>query len=204
MYSLSRFLVAANKATLETALSLGNIAFTGVERVATLNLNMARLLIEESIANARELLASKDVRALLNLQSALVQPSLEKFSEYSRDMYSIAYQTQDELIKAVESNLADFNKEVIATLDQLGKSQLPGADRVAAALKSTIAAVNAAYDMLVKSIRQLGHLLNLDDADVQLVTLPLASAVGSIAKTGKKAAKAAPRNSAKVEPTPAN
>jgi hypothetical protein len=69
---------AANKANIETLLTLANSAFANAERLAALNLNTARSVLEDGVANAKALLAVKDVQELVNLQAALAQPLVEK------------------------------------------------------------------------------------------------------------------------------
>ncbi|PKO55902.1 MAG: granule-associated-like protein, partial [Betaproteobacteria bacterium HGW-Betaproteobacteria-21] len=56
---------ATNKANIETLLSLANSAFANVERLAALNLNTARSVLEDSVANTKALMAVKDVQALI-------------------------------------------------------------------------------------------------------------------------------------------
>jgi hypothetical protein len=60
---------SANKANVETLLTLANTAFASAERLAALNLNTARAMLEDSVANAKALLAVKDVQELVALQT---------------------------------------------------------------------------------------------------------------------------------------
>ncbi|HNO89426.1 MAG TPA: phasin family protein, partial [Rhodocyclaceae bacterium] len=95
--------VALNKANVETLLTLANTAFASAERLAALNLNTARAVLEDSVANAKSLLSAKDVQELVNLQAALLQPVVEKAVAYSRSVYEIASQTQEEVSKLFEA-----------------------------------------------------------------------------------------------------
>jgi hypothetical protein len=56
---------SANKANVETLLTIANTAFASAERLAALNLNTARAVLEDSVANAKALLAVKDVQQLV-------------------------------------------------------------------------------------------------------------------------------------------
>ena len=60
-------IVAANKANIETLLTLANTAFASAERIAALNLNTARAVLEDSVASAKALLNSKIKVACQNL-----------------------------------------------------------------------------------------------------------------------------------------
>ncbi|MCL1860301.1 MAG: phasin family protein, partial [Proteobacteria bacterium] len=67
---------ASNKANIETLLSLTNSAFANAERLAALNLNTARSVLEDSVSNTKALLGTKDVQELVSLQASLIQPML--------------------------------------------------------------------------------------------------------------------------------
>jgi hypothetical protein len=60
---------SANKANVETLLTIANTAFASAERLAALNLNTARAMLEDSVANAKALLAVKDVQQLIAMQN---------------------------------------------------------------------------------------------------------------------------------------
>ena len=117
-------LANANKANVETLLSIANTAFASAERLAALNLNTARAMLEDSVANAKALLAVKDVQQFVSMQSTLAQPAIEKAVAYSRSAYEIATQTQEELTKVVESQFSEINRNVASALDQAAKNCL--------------------------------------------------------------------------------
>ena len=51
---------AANKASVDALLSLANTALSSAERIAALNLNTARSMLEEGVANTKALMGAKD------------------------------------------------------------------------------------------------------------------------------------------------
>ena len=119
---------SANKATVETLLTVANTAFASAERLAALNLNTARAMLEDSVANAKALLGVKDVQQLIAMQTTLAQPAVEKAVAYSRSVYEIANQTQEELSKVVEGQFSEMNKNVAAALDKAAKNAPAGSD----------------------------------------------------------------------------
>lgn len=174
----------AAKANVETALSLANAAFASSERLAALNLNTARTMLEDSVANAKALLSVKDVQELVSLQNSLAQPTVEKAVAYVRSVYEIATQTQEEFSKAVEAQVAELNKNVAAALEQAAKSAPAGSDVAVAAVKSAIAAANSAYDSVTKAAKQVAE---MTEANMAAATSATAKAVSSApAKTSKK------------------
>jgi phasin family protein len=184
MYSTPEHFAASNKANVETMLTLANTAFASVERLAALNLNTARSLLEETVANAKSLMAVKDVQELMGVQASLAQPTVEKAVAYSRSVYEIATQTQEELSKVFESQFAELNKNVTSALDRAAKNAPAGSDVAVAAVKSAIAAANSAYDSMSKAAKQVAE---ITEANVAAATNATIKAAGTAPK-GKKAA----------------
>lgn len=176
---------ATNKANIETMLSLANSAFANVERLAALNLNTARSVLEDSVASTKALLAVKDVQELIALQSSLTQPLVEKAVAYARSVYEIASQSQEELSKVMEGQVAEVNKGVAAALDKAAKSAPAGSDVAVAAVKSAIAAANSAYDSFNKAAKQAAE---ITEANVAAATTATVKAVSTTTKAAKKAA----------------
>ncbi|HEX8988728.1 MAG TPA: phasin family protein [Rhodocyclaceae bacterium] len=176
---------AANKANVETALTLANTAFASAERIAALNLNTARTLLEESVSTAKTLLAAKDAQELMSLQGSLAQPALDKAIAYSRSLYEIATQTQEEFGKIFEAQFAEVNKNVASALDKAAKNAPAGSDVAVAAVKSAIAAANSAYDTITKAAKQVAE---ITEANVAAATSATVKAVGASAAKAKKAA----------------
>lgn len=176
---------AVNKANVEAALTLANTTFASAERIAALNLNTARTLLEEIVSNAKAMLGAKDMQEIISVQSSLAQPTIEKAVAYSRSIYEIASQTQEEFSKVVESQFAEANKNVAAMLDKAAKNAPAGSDVAVAAVKSAIAAANSAYDSISKAAKQVAEIA---EANVSAATNATVKAVGAAAPKAKKAA----------------
>ena len=173
---------SANKANVETLLTIANTAFASAERLAALNLNTARAVLEDSVANAKAMLAVKDVQQLIAMQATLAQPAVEKAVAYSRSVYEIATQTQEELSKVVESQYSEMNKNVATALDKAAKNAPAGSDVAVAAVKQAIAAANSAYDSMTKAAKQVAEIA---EANVAAATTATVKAVGSNAPATK-------------------
>jgi len=184
MFATPDQFASSNKANVETVLTLANTAFASAERLAALNLNTARSILEDSVASAKALLAVKDVQSLVALQSTLGQPAAEKAVAYSRSIYEIATQTQEEIAKIVESQFAEANKNVTSALDKAAKNAPAGSDVAVAAVKSAIAAANSAYDSMTKAAKQVAE---ITEANVAAATSATVKAVGSAGKAKKAA-----------------
>jgi phasin family protein len=184
MSALPEQLASTNKANIESLLTLANTTFASAERLAALNLNTARNLLEDVVSNAKTLLAVKDVQEFLNVQVALAQPSVEKAVAYSRGVYEIASQTQEELSKVFEAQFAELNKNVSSALDKAAKNAPAGSDVAVAAVKSAIAAANSAYDSISKAAKQVAE---ITEANVAAATNATVKAVTTAPKAKKAA-----------------
>jgi phasin family protein len=187
MYSVPAQFTNASKSGIEAMLTIANTAFSSVERLADLKQNTARTLLEDSVANTKSRFAIKDVQELISLQTSLAQPSLEKALAYSRALYEITTQTQAEMAKVYEAQLAELKAAVASKVDQAIKNAPAGSDVAVAAVKSAIAAANSAYDNMTKAVKQV---VEMTEANVTAATTATIHAVGAgtAAPKSKKAA----------------
>jgi phasin family protein len=183
MFKTPEQFAVANKATVDSLLSLANTALASAERIAALNLNTARSLMEDSVSGAKALMGAKDVQEAMSIQASLAQPNVEKAVAYSRSVYEISAQTQEELSKMVEAQFGDFQKTVATLLDQAAKSAPAGSDVAVAAVKSAIAAANSAFDNMNKAAKQVAEIA---EANVAAATNATVKAVGATAAASKK------------------
>lgn len=177
---------AANKAGIETLLTFANTAFASVEKLAALNLNTARSLLEDSVSNTKSLLAVKDAQELVSLQASIAQPALEKAVAYSRSVYEIGSGVQAEFSKIVETQIGELNSTIASVLDKAAKSAPAGSDVAVAAVKSALAAANSAYESINKAAKQV---VEMTEANVEAASKATVKAVG--ATPAPKASKAA-------------
>ena len=183
-YAIPDQITAANKAGIETLLTLANTIFASTERLAALNLNVARSAIEDSVISAKGLFGVKDPQELIGYQSSLAQPAVEKAVSYSRSLYEIATQTQEEVGKLFEAQFAELNKTVNAALEQAAKNAPAGSDVAVAAMKSAMAAATSAYDSVSKAVKQVTE---MTEANVAAATNATVKAAGA-SKSKKVAA----------------
>jgi len=172
MYQAPEQLIALNQANMAAAMRFAGVAFEGAERLLDLQFKAAKSAFADSLQNARALSGVKDLQQFAALNESLAQPTLEKASAYAKSVYDLASETQTELSKLVEEQVADFNKQVVTALDKLVKTAPAGSEVGIAAVKSAIAAVNSAYDNLSKAAKQVSETAktNFDVAAKQAVS----------------------------------
>ncbi|TXG97512.1 MAG: phasin family protein [Rhodocyclaceae bacterium] len=167
---------AANKAAVDSLLSVANTALASAERIATLNLETARSVLEDSVSNAKAIMGAKDPQEALTIQASLAKPSVEKAVAYGKSVYEISSETQEQLAKMVEAQFGDFQKNVAAMLEKAAKSAPAGSDVAVAAVQSAIAAANSAFDNMRKAAQQV----------TEMAQSNIAAATSATAKAVKK------------------
>ncbi len=136
---------AANKATVDSLLAVANTALASAERIAALNLNTARAALEDTVSGVQSVMGAKDAQAALAAQTSLAQPAVEKAVAYSRSIYEITSETQQELAKMVEAQFGDFQKSMASMVEMAAKSAPAGSESAVAAIQNAIAAANSAF-----------------------------------------------------------
>jgi len=106
------------------------------------------------------------VQELVNLNARAGQPALEKAIGYSRSVYEIASQANGEISRLVEQRAGELNRTVAAVIDRLAKDAPAGSDVAVAAVKSTLAAANSAYDSFTKAAKQATEMVQANLAAV--------------------------------------
>jgi phasin family protein len=149
---------AANKAAVDSLLSVANTALASAERIASLNIETARSVLEDSVSSAKAIMGAKDPQEALAIQANLAKPSVDKAVAYSKSVYEISTETQEQLAKMVEAQFADFQKSVGSMLEKAAKSAPAGSDVAVAAVQSAIAAANSAFDNFRKTAKQVTDL----------------------------------------------
>ena len=154
MYVQPEQIQAANKANVETLLTVANAQFAAFEKLANINASAIKSAFEDSIANIRALLGAKDVQEFVTLQNSFAQPAIEKAIAYSKSVYEVATEANSEFSKVTERRIAEWNENFVTLLDKVSKNAPAGSDVAVAAVKSMLAAGNAAYDNLTKVAKQ--------------------------------------------------
>lgn len=96
----------AAKTHTDALAALSEVAFSGVERLTTLNLNLARTVLEDGLAASNSLLQIQDVNELKSLQNSLTKPATEHLTAYLRGVQEIAAESQQQMTRVLSSYFA--------------------------------------------------------------------------------------------------
>lgn len=168
---------AANKAAVDSLLTVANTALASAERIAALNLNAARATLEDGVSGVKAVLGAKDPKEALAVHTSLAQPAVEKAVAYSRSVYEIGAQTQQELSKLVEAQFSGFQKSVADLVEKAAKAAPAGSEGAVSAIQNAIAAANTAF----------GNMNSVAKQYAEAAQANIASATKAAAASAKKA-----------------
>lgn len=147
-------IAAVNKAAVDSILTVANLSFAATERLAALNLNAARGFFADGAANAGALLAVKDVQGFVALQGSLVKPAVEKALAYSKSVYEILDESAKSLSQIAEGQAVEAKKNFSAAVEQTLKNAPAGSETLVAAIKTSIAQAESAYETVAQQAKQ--------------------------------------------------
>jgi phasin family protein len=174
-------LAIAQKANAELISTLLRASFNGVERLSALNLAASRDFLNTTVSNVQQVLAARSPSDLNKLNISLAQPAVEKWLEYSRNIYELLNSVQKEVTSVVQGQYADFSKTATATLDKTKAA--PGGDVFAAVVKSVLDASNRTFEQANAFARQAA---SIAEANIQAATATAKAAATTTKPAAKK------------------
>jgi phasin family protein len=162
--------VAAQKTQLGTAFGAGATVFEGIEKLARLNLQAGRATLDECAEACRAMLKITDPQQFVALQSAALEPATAKWAGYAGQVYAIVAATGAELRQIAEQSATEAQNNIASALEATLKDSPAGSEQATAFVKSAFATVNAAFEKLQSTYRQMGEV-----ADAQVETLTAAT-----------------------------
>ena len=148
---------ASNKATVDARLALANTALATAERIAALNLNAARTSLEDSGSAAKVILEVKNPSDAIALKSSILEPAVAKATDYSRSLFQISTESQQQFAKMLEGQFADFQKQVTTIAEQAAKTAPAGTEPFVAAMQNAINSANNAFGGMTAMAKQINE-----------------------------------------------
>jgi phasin family protein len=150
-----------------------------MEKHLDLNLKAARANLADATEASSQLMSVKDVPEFYATVQSVSQPALGKATSYSRNVYNINAETAAEFAKMVEARMAEVNKAMSASINEMSKTAPAGSEGMVAMVKSAFAASNSAFDAINKAAKQVVEMVETN--------------VDAAAKAGEAATSAAPK-----------
>ena len=163
------------KASVDNLLAFQEAVFSCFEQLVDLNLKVARASLDEAVQKTQEALEVKDVQEAVNFTASLVQPSPEKVTAYSKHVYDIVSGMQANLSKLTEEQIAQAQRQMDDTVEQLAKNAPTGSEGAVALMKSSLATATSAFESAAKVARQASSAAESNIAAATNATLKAAS-----------------------------
>lgn len=160
-------LAAFNKAQMEAALKMAEAAAEHMEKLAQVQLNAVKAAYANSVNALRQLAAAKDTQELANLTQSMAQPAWEDATAYAKNLYSAVAEAQTQFAAALEHQVADLNRKLVASLDAATKSAPRGSEAAFAAAKSAVESTQSVYETMVKAAKQMAGVAEANLAAAQ-------------------------------------
>ena len=171
---------ALNKKHIGTALQAAQIVFDSIEKLARLNIEAAKVLFQESVANAKALASVTDVEQMNQWRDGQARAGAEKVLGYSRNVYEITFKAQADTGELLEQSLLEIGQEVRDWVEVALKSSPVGhSETTAAAANVAMAHAQAMIEGLSKAAKQAA---GYADANVRAAATATAEAVKGAAK----------------------
>jgi phasin family protein len=151
-------LANSQKANAEVMMTLVRTAFSGMEKLAALNLAAGREFFNSSVSNTQQLMSIKDPQELAKINSALAQPSVDKMLEYSRSVYDLAATLQKEITSVMEAQYSSFAKNASVSIEKGASSAPVGGDVFSTTLQQMLQASTKAYDNMSQMAKQMSEI----------------------------------------------
>jgi len=182
MYNVAEQFAEINKAGYSNAMKLASLSLDKAERLAKLNLQAAKLALEQGAEAANTVAGIKDVQELVAVRAKLTEAGVQSALGYSRGVYQIASEAQADISALAEEAWAAYTKGVAAWVEKATKDAPAGSDVAVTALKSTVAATTAAFDQFSKATKQV---VSFADASVRAATTNAANVAKAATATPK-------------------
>ena len=97
-----------SKSAVDVATKFAKVSFDSAERMFALNLEAAKVSLDESAKSAKAATAVKDAQELNGLRTKAAETGLEFFMGYSKNLYDISSAAQAQYASLLEERVAAF------------------------------------------------------------------------------------------------
>ena len=146
---------AANEAAIEQFSYFAKLSIANVEKFAQLGLGAARDSVAQATKHAEALAGARDINEVIAINSAALEPALQRAYAVSRTAFEAANESNDELKRVFEKRNAELQSAAVAALEEAFKHAPAGSETVVANVRSAIVAAQSAYDNMTAINKQI-------------------------------------------------
>lgn len=144
-------MMAAQRAVLETVQSIGVKSLEGTEKLVALNMQAARMAVEETTDNVRAMLDVREPSKLAETAMSMARPGGEKFASYAKHVYDITSETSGSIVEAMQRHVKDAQEQAADWFDTAAKTAPAGSEPLFAAARNAFSVARASYDQALSA-----------------------------------------------------
>ena len=164
MNNVTEQFAGINKAGYDNAVRFASFSLEKAAHLAKFNFQAAKAAMEQGVQSAGIVGGITDAKEFAAVNTKLSEAGVQQALGYTRGLYEIASQGQAEFTTLADDAWAGYSNRVSAWVETAAKNAPAGSEVAVKALKSTVAATNAAYEQFSKATRQI---ISLADATVR-------------------------------------
>ena len=168
-------IASAQKANLQAAEGLATQAYAGAEKFVELNMAAAKAAVSESFSHMKALMAAKDIKEVVEMQTAFLKPLAGKSAAYLEHAKTIATDSSAQLTTAVEAKMAEAQKALGAAVEGITKNAPAGSEAAVAAFKSAVTASQNAMETAQASMKKATEMAQTSFATVSKQAMDVAA-----------------------------
>ena len=150
-------LAGIGHAQLDTVLRIAEFNADTLAKLATIQFGWGKEVYGDVVGTLRSTVATRDGAGFA---AASWQPAWERNAHYAKNVWNVLSSAQGELLGIIDQQVAEFNRQVVITLDAAAKSAPAGSEGALNAVKSAIHATNSVYEAAVQATRQASNAAN--------------------------------------------
>lgn len=155
MVQVSEQVAVFGRSQFEAVLKAAELTADNVEKLIDVQFKAAKSAYADSLKALMQFASIKDVNELAAVTTGAAQPTFDKATTYAKSVYDVVSGAQAGFASLLEEQVAEFNKNMVVTLDAAMKSAPAGSEGVIAAMKSAVHSANTVYETLVKTAKQV-------------------------------------------------
>ncbi len=144
----------ANIANVDKFFAEAGNAFSGVEQLTALNLQVTKTLLAEMTEGAQAMFSARSPEEMIKVQVSALQEAPMKSAAYANQVKAILESTFAGQRVATEAKIAEVQAQFVASVAEMLKNA-PGSENTLALVKSAVAASNDAYEGVNKAGKQV-------------------------------------------------
>jgi phasin family protein len=114
MYSATEQFADFSKSNVTQASKIASLAIENAEKLLTLNMNAAKMVLATGVEGAKAAASVKDVQDLLVLRTKYAETGVETATAYTRSLYEISSQAQAQFSALAEEVWSAYTKDTAA------------------------------------------------------------------------------------------